>query len=234
MAVSHPEIELCDVSMSFGAVPLLTGLSLRVERGTCVCVTGASGTGKTTLLRLVNGLQRPDAGTVRVGAFEVSAPGADLDAARRHAGMVLQGASLFPHKTALENVAMGQRHVLGRSDAEARRRALELMERLGVAVHAQRWPAGLSAGQQQRLALARAMAMDPRVLLLDEVTAALDPAMVTQVAELLREQVAAGLTLLAASHDDRFVSLVADRIVHLQDGRLHPVGAMSGRIREAS
>jgi len=204
-----------------------------VDRGTCTCVTGASGAGKTTLLRLVNGLQRPDAGIVRVGRFEVSAPGADLDAARRHAGTVLQGPSLFPHRTALENVAMGQRHILRLPADAARRRALALMERLGVAEHAGRWPAALSAGQQQRVALARAMAMDPQVLLLDEVTAALDPAMVEQVAALLRERVRDGLTILAASHDARFVERLADRVVHLGAGRLRPVGTLAAGL-EAS
>lgn len=213
-------IRFSNVSLAFGATPILTDVSFEIATGECVCVSGPSGNGKTTLLRLVNGLARPDSGAIHVGGMEVTAPGANLTALRRHAGMVFQRYSLFPHKTALENVAMGQRQVLGRSREDAEARALSLMAELEVADLAARFPNALSAGQQQRLALARALAMDPKLLLLDEVTAALDPRMVEKVAAIVRAQLANGVTVLASSHDERFVSQVAGRTARLEGGVL--------------
>lgn len=236
MALSGIEILLDGVSVSFGQTSVLDGLSLAVNRGSCACVTGPSGSGKTTMLRLVNGLLRPDSGTVRVGPYDVTASSTDLAAARRHAGTVLQGSWLFPHKTALQNVAMGQRHILGRTAAEAERTSRALLQRLGLADQTERYPVALSAGQQQRVALARAMAMGPKVLLLDEATASLDAAMSAEIAALLREKVAQGLTVLAASHDERFIELVADETFRLAEGRLSPVGQDAQRqsLREVS
>lgn len=233
-AASVPAIALHDVGVAFGGTSVLDRVDLTVPAGRCTCIVGSSGSGKTTLLRLVNGLLKPDTGSVRVGPYDVDAPGANIDALRRHAGMVLQGACLFPHKTALENVAMGQRHILGRPAMEARDRALALMERLGVAEQAGRWPKGLSAGQQQRVALARALAMDPKILLLDEVTAALDATMAGEIATLLRESIDDGMTVLAASHDERFVALLADEVFRLAGGRLVAVGHKPALVREVS
>lgn len=232
MAVT-PAVLIENVSLAFGETRVFDGLDLSVEPGSCVCIGGASGVGKTTLLRLVNGLTRPDSGRVAVGGIEVTAPGGDLVALRRHAGMVFQTFSLFPHKTALENVTMGQRQILGRSREEAEERALAIMGRLEVADLSLRYPNGLSAGQQQRVALARTLVMDPKVLLLDEVTASLDPRMVEVVAEIVRAARDKGATVLAASHDERFISLVVNRRLRLEAGTLHAVTAPRGRAKAA-
>ena len=208
------------VSLNFGSTKVLDAVDLVVEKGTCVAVSGPSGNGKTTLLRLINGLEKPDSGTVSVDGIVVSGPNTDLVSLRRRVGMVFQRYSLFPHKSALENVMMGQVQVLGRTRVDAASKARDLMNALSVAELADRYPNALSAGQQQRVALARTLAMDPDVLLLDEVTAALDPGMAEQVARLLRAALGKGVTILASSHDTAFVRHFADVTTTLEAGRL--------------
>lgn len=234
MAVTTPAVLFEDVSLAFGTTPILDRVSLALKAGACLCISGPSGNGKTTLLRLVNGLTRPDSGRIVVGDIEVTAPGADLVALRRHAGMVFQKSSLFPHKTALENVTMGQRQILGRSREAAEQRALAVMAQLEIADLGGRYPNALSAGQQQRIALVRALVMDPKVLLLDEVTASLDPRMVEKVAEIVRAERDKGTTVLASSHDETFVSRVATDRMRLEAGALKPVAPPRVRRKAAS
>ncbi|KZD06783.1 amino acid ABC transporter ATP-binding protein [Oceanibaculum pacificum] len=217
---ASPAILFEGVSKRFGETVVLQDVSFTVGKGEVVCITGPSGAGKTTLLRLVNALTEPDAGRIQVDRFEVTSPALDKQALRLHVGTVFQRYSLFPHKSALENITMGQRQVLGRGKAEAEEKARALLVKLEVDGLALRYPGELSAGQQQRVALARALAMDPRIVLLDEVTAALDPRMVDSVAALLREMAAGGMSFLASSHDSRFVASVADRVGYLDRGAL--------------
>ena len=212
-----------NVSKRFDETPVLDTVSFTVLPGQVVCIAGPSGTGKTTLLRLVNALTPADQGHIQVGPFTVTQPGTDLQALRRYVGMVFQRYSLFPHKSVLENLTMGPRQVLRRPRAEAEEQAIDLLARLEVAELRDRYPGELSAGQQQRVALVRALTMDPKILLLDEVTAALDPRMVDKVAELIRQMAAAGMTILASSHDMRFATLCADLLTQLDRGRLAPL-----------
>ena len=211
------------VSKRFDETPVLDAVSFTVLPGQVVCIAGPSGTGKTTLLRLVNALTPADQGHIQVGPFTVTQPGTDLQALRRYVGMVFQRYSLFPHKSVLENLTMGPRQVLRRPRAEAEEQAIDLLARLEVAELRDRYPGELSAGQQQRVALVRALTMNPKILLLDEVTAALDPRMVDKVAELIRQMAAAGMTILASSHDMRFATLCADLLAQLDRGRLAPL-----------
>lgn len=221
--VTTAEIRFEDVSKHFGETPVLEAVSFSVLPGQVVCIAGPSGTGKTTLLRLVNALTPADQGHIQAGPFNVTQPGTDLQALRRYVGMVFQRYSLFPHKSVLENLTMGPRQVLRRPRAEAEEQAIDLLARLEVAELRERYPGELSAGQQQRVALVRALTMDPKILLLDEVTAALDPRMVDKVAELIRQMAATGMTILASSHDMRFATLCADLLAQLDRGRLGPL-----------
>ncbi|EKE78058.1 ABC transporter [Oceanibaculum indicum P24] len=221
--VTTAAIRFEDVSKHFGETPVLEAVSFTVLPGQVVCIAGPSGTGKTTLLRLVNALTPADQGHIQAGPFNVTQPGTDLQALRRYVGMVFQRYSLFPHKSVLENLTMGPRQVLRRPRAEAEEQAIDLLNRLEVAELRERYPGELSAGQQQRVALVRALTMDPKILLLDEVTAALDPRMVDKVAELIRQMAATGMTILASSHDMRFATLCADLLAQLDRGRLGPL-----------
>lgn len=221
--VATAAIRFENVSKRFDETPVLDAVSFTALPGQVVCIAGPSGTGKTTLLRLVNALTPADGGLIQAGPFTVTRPGIDLQALRRYVGMVFQRYSLFPHKSVLENLTMGPRQVLRRARAEAEEQAIDLLDRLEVAELRDRYPGELSAGQQQRVALVRALAMDPKILLLDEVTAALDPRMVDKVAELIRQMAATGMTILASSHDMRFATLCADLLAQLDGGRLGPL-----------
>ena len=221
--VAAPAIRFETVCKRFDETPVLDAVSFTVLPGQVVCIAGPSGTGKTTLLRLVNALTPADEGHIQVGPFTVTQPGIDVQALRRYVGMVFQRYSLFPHKSVLENLTMGPRQVLRRPRGEAEDRAIDLLNRLEIAELRDRYPGELSAGQQQRVALVRALAMDPKILLLDEVTAALDPRMVDKVAELIRQMAAAGMTILASSHDMRFATICADLLAQLDRGRLGPL-----------
>ncbi|MBU0726888.1 MAG: ATP-binding cassette domain-containing protein [Alphaproteobacteria bacterium] len=219
-ASAAPAILFEAVSKRFDDTVVLDNVSFTVQRGEAVCIMGPSGTGKTTLLRLVNALTTPDSGRIRVDRFDVTSPILEKQALRLHVGTVFQRYSLFPHKSALENVSMGQRQVLGRHKAAAEEKARDLLAKLEIDELRDRYPGELSAGQQQRVALARALAMDPQIVLLDEVTAALDPRMVDKVASLLRDLAATGMSFLASSHDGRFVSSLSDKVGYLSHGQL--------------
>ncbi len=208
------------VRKAFGDHVVLDGIDLDVAAGEVVCLIGASGSGKSTLLRCVDLLERTDDGDIYLGETELTDPTIDEDSARARIGMVFQAYNLFPHLTVLGNLTIGPRRVRGLGRAEAERRALGLLDRVGLAEKAKAYPGSLSGGQQQRVALARAVAMDPELLLLDEVTSALDPLLVAEVLDVIRELKDEGRTIVMATHEMDFARECADRIVFLSEGRI--------------
>jgi polar amino acid transport system ATP-binding protein len=211
-------VELHGVRKSFGEEEVLHGIDLEVEEHQVVCLIGASGSGKSTLLRCVNLLEPIDDGRIVVAGEEVTAPGVDADRVRRGIGIVFQAYNLFPHMTVLRNVTLAPREVLGKSKAEAEAEALELLGRFGLAERAGDYPDRLSGGQQQRVAIVRALAMRPKLMLLDEVTSALDPELVGEVLNVIRELAAGGMTMLIATHEMGFAREIANRVCFLDGG----------------
>ena len=211
-------IEIRDLHKSFGELEVLRGIDFRVRQGEVVCVIGPSGSGKSTLLRCINLLEQPTAGQILVGGVEITDPDVDIDAARRRIGMVFQQFNLFPHMTALENVTIAQRRVLGRGKAEAERVAHEDLARVGLTDKAHAFPAQLSGGQQQRVAIARALAMGPELMLFDEPTSALDPELVGDVLAVMRHLAGDGMTMVVVTHEMSFAREVADRVVFIDEG----------------
>ena len=211
-------VELHGVRKSFGEEEVLHGIDLEVEEHQVVCLIGASGSGKSTLLRCVNLLEPIDDGRIVVGGEEVTAPGVDADRVRRGIGIVFQAYNLFPHMTVLRNVTLAPREVLGKSKADADAEALELLGRFGLAERAGDYPDRLSGGQQQRVAIVRALAMRPQLMLLDEVTSALDPELVGEVLNVIRELAAGGMTMLIATHEMGFAREIANRVCFLDGG----------------
>jgi polar amino acid transport system ATP-binding protein len=209
-----------DVHKSFGKLEVLRGVDLALEEHDVVCLIGASGSGKSTLLRCVNLLEPIDAGRILVAGEEVTAPGVDVNRVRRGIGIVFQAFNLFPHMSVLENVTLGPRKALGLSKAAAAERADALLLRFGLVDKRSDYPDRLSGGQQQRVAIVRALAMRPQLLLLDEVTSALDPELVAEVLEVIRELAAEGLTMLIATHEMGFARDVAHRVCFLDDGAI--------------
>ncbi|MGZ3632046.1 MAG: amino acid ABC transporter ATP-binding protein, partial [Candidatus Limnocylindrales bacterium] len=200
---------------SFGKLEVLRGIDLTVAEHEVVCLIGASGSGKSTLLRCVNLLEPLDAGRVLVDGQDISAPGVKLDAVRRQIGIVFQAFNLFPHMRVLDNVTLAPRKVLKLSPAEAEARAQELLARFGLEDKAAEYPDRLSGGQQQRVAIVRALAMQPRLMLLDEITSALDPELVAEVLNVIRELAAGGMTMLIATHEMGFARDIANRVCFL-------------------
>ena len=208
------------VRKDFGAHQVLTGVDLEVEEQEVVCLIGASGSGKSTMLRCINLLETVDDGTIWLDGRDITDPRVDVNDVRRHVGIVFQAYNLFPHITVLGNVTLGPRrskHVR-RDEAEATARAL--LDRFGLADKAGAYPDSLSGGQQQRVAVIRAMAMRPRLLLLDEITSALDPLLVAEVLDVIAELKEEGMTILMATHEMDFARRVADRIVFLDNGTI--------------
>jgi len=204
---------------SFGSESVLRGISIGVEQHQVVVLIGASGSGKSTLLKCINGLEPVDAGRIMLdGYLDVTAFRTDLDAVRRRVGIVFQAYNLFPHMTVLDNVTLGQRKVLKRSRAEAEARARTLLARLGLEDKAGEYPDRLSGGQQQRVAIVRAVAMSPEILLFDEITSALDPLLVGEVLDAVRELKEEGLTIVMATHEMSFAREAADRVCFLDAG----------------
>ena len=203
---------------SFGDLQVLRGIDLTLQEHEVVCLIGASGSGKSTLLRCINLLEEIDGGRVWIEGVEITGRGVNVDRVRRRVGIVFQAFNLFPHMSVLGNVTLAPRKVLRLSRAEAEAQATALLERFGLADKATEYPDRLSGGQQQRAAIVRALAMKPDVLLLDEITAALDPELVAEVLDVIRELAAEGMTLLIATHEMGFARDVADRICFLDDG----------------
>jgi polar amino acid transport system ATP-binding protein len=213
-----PALLLEDVHKSFGRAEVLKGIDLALAPHDVVCLIGASGSGKSTLLRCVNLLEPIEAGRIVLGGDEISAPGVEENAVRRRIGIVFQAFNLFPHMTVLRNVTLGPTQALGvpRDEAEADARAL--LGRFGLADRADEFPDRLSGGQQQRVAIVRALAMRPELMLLDEVTSALDPELVAEVLSVVRELAETGMTMLIATHEMSFARDIADRVCFLDAG----------------
>jgi polar amino acid transport system ATP-binding protein len=211
-------VELHGVRKSFGRIEVLHGIDLEVAEHEVVCVIGASGSGKSTLLRCINLLEPIDEGRILVAGEDVTAPGVNPNLVRRRIGIVFQAFNLFPHMTVLRNVTLAPREVLELSKAEAEAQALELLGRFGLAQRAGDYPDQLSGGQQQRVAIVRALAMRPQLMLLDEVTSALDPELVGEVLNVIRELAQTGMTMLIATHEMSFAREIASRVCFLEDG----------------
>jgi polar amino acid transport system ATP-binding protein len=206
------------VRKSFGELEVLRGIDLELAEHEVVCLIGASGSGKSTLLRCVNLLEPIDAGRIVVHGREVTANGVDANSVRRGIGIVFQAFNLFPHMSVLANVSLGPRKVLGLGRAQAEREATALLERIGLADKRDEYPDRLSGGQQQRVAIVRALAMKPDLMLLDEVTSALDPELVGEVLAVIRELAEEGMTMLIATHEMSFARDVANRVCFLDAG----------------
>jgi polar amino acid transport system ATP-binding protein len=216
--VSSPVLELRGIVKVFGANPVLRGVDLAVSEHQVVALIGGSGSGKSTLLRCANLLETVDDGQVLLDGEDITDPRIDADRIRRRMGVVFQAFNLFPHLSVLQNVVLAPTAVHGRSRAEAEEEARALLERIGLADKAGEYPDRLSGGQQQRVAIVRALAVRPRVLLLDEITSALDPELVGEVLGVVREVAAQGMTILMATHEMGFARQVADTVAFLDQG----------------
>ena len=203
---------------SFGELEVLRGIDLVVQEHEVVCLIGASGSGKSTLLRCVNLLEPIDAGRVAVEGAWITDPGVDVNAVRRSIGIVFQSFNLFPHMSVMRNLTLAPVEVLGRSQAQAEEEARSLLERFNLLDKAEEYPDRLSGGQQQRVAITRALAMNPDLLLLDEITSALDPELIAEVLDVIRELAASGMTMLIATHEMGFARDVASGVAFLDEG----------------
>jgi polar amino acid transport system ATP-binding protein len=199
---------------------VLKGIDLTVAEHEVVCLIGASGSGKSTLLRCINLIEPINAGRILVGGTEITRPGVDVNGVRRGIGIVFQSFNLFPHMTVLENVTLGPRKARRMDASDAAKEARELLGRFGLADRAADYPDRLSGGQQQRVAIVRALAMQPRLMLLDEVTSALDPELVAEVLSVIRELAEGGMTMLIATHEMGFAADIANRVCFLDEGVL--------------
>lgn len=218
--VSEPVIVLTDVYKYFGAFAALTKVSLSVRKGEKVVLVGPSGSGKSTLLRTINRLETIDHGSIRVNGQDIYSPKVNLSHLRTSLGMVFQSFNLFRHKTALENVTMAPRKVLKMPAAEAEKRGLDLLHKVGIADKAGNYPAQLSGGQQQRVAIARALAMNPEIMLFDEPTSALDPEVTHEVLDVMVNLAREGMTMVVVTHEMGFARQVADRVLFMDQGQI--------------
>jgi glutamate transport system ATP-binding protein len=216
----EPLVVVDHVNKHFGQLHVLRDVTTTVGRGEVVVVIGPSGSGKSTLCRAINRLETIDDGVITIDGTKLPDEGAALAKLRADVGMVFQSFNLFAHKTVLENVTLGQIKVRGRSKAEAEKRAMELLDRVGVGNQASKMPAQLSGGQQQRVAIARALAMDPKVMLLDEPTSALDPEMITEVLDVMVQLAKDGMTMIVVTHEMGFARKAADRVVFMAEGEI--------------
>jgi polar amino acid transport system ATP-binding protein len=226
--MAEPIVKAEGVHKSFGRLEVLKGISMSVNQGEVFVLVGPSGSGKSTLLRCINHLEKINSGRIwvdgdlvgyrQVGEKLHELRDSEAVTARAKIGMVFQHFNLFPHMTATENIVLAQRIVLDRSSDEARRRARELLERVGLADKVDEYPARLSGGQQQRVAIARALAMDPKVMLFDEVTSALDPELVKDVLDVMRELARSGMTMLVVTHEMGFAREVANEVIFMDEG----------------
>jgi polar amino acid transport system ATP-binding protein len=213
------------VSKSFGDNRVLTDVSLDVAAHEVVCLIGASGSGKSTLLRCINLLEKVDAGSITVDGQNLTQGKVDVNALRQQIGIVFQAYNLFPHMTVLQNVTLAPIRVLGQDRATAEDKAMALLTRIGLAHKAKEYPDRLSGGQQQRVAIVRALAMDPMILLLDEITSALDPELVSEVLNIVRDLAGEGMTMLLATHEMGFAREVSGKVCFLCDGAVYEEGS---------
>ncbi len=213
-------IELYRIGKSYGTHEVLKDCSLKVEKGEVVVICGPSGSGKSTLIRCINGLERFQAGSIRIAGKELQAKSSDLKRLRTRVGMVFQSFELFPHMSVLANITLPQMKILGRPRAEADAKANQLLARMGLAAHGTKYPSQLSGGQQQRVAIARALAMDPEAILFDEPTSALDPEMINEVLDVMVSLAQEGMTMVVVTHEMGFARRVADRVVFMDAGAI--------------
>lgn len=216
--MSVMKLQYVGVRKAFGAKTVLDGIDLRVGVGGAIALIGASGSGKSTLLRCTNLLEPIDDGAILLDGDDITEPGRDADPVRRRIGMVFQSFNLFPHMTVLSNVTLSPRKVLGKSKGEATDSAMAMLQRFGLADKAHDYPDRLSGGQQQRVAIVRALQMDPEVMLLDEITSALDPELVGEVLNVVRDLRADGMTMVIATHEMSFAREIADTVCFLKNG----------------
>ena len=213
-------IHIDNIHKSFGSFKALDSVSARIERGEVVVVCGPSGYGKSTLIKCVNGLEKIDSGTITIDGRILGAKGTDMSLLRAQVGMVFQNFELFPHLTILQNLTLGQRKVLKRSEEESVAKAEKLLDRVGLQSHTHKFPAQLSGGQQQRVAIARALVMDPIAMLFDEPTSALDPEMIQEVLEVMVALAKEGMTMVCVTHEMGFARQVADRVIFMDEGKI--------------
>ena len=216
----QPVIELRHVDKHYGALHVLKDINLDIDRGEVLVVIGPSGSGKSTLCRTINRLETIDSGEILIEGEPLPQEGKELARTRAELGMVFQQFNLFAHKSILDNVTLGPIEVLGLSKDEAEKRAMSLLERVGVAEQAKKVPAQLSGGQQQRVAIARSLAMNPKAMLFDEPTSALDPEMINEVLDVMTELARGGMTMVVVTHEMNFARRVCNRVIFMADGAI--------------
>ena len=217
-------LEMTKVEKAYGPVQILRGLDMTVTEHQVVCLIGPSGCGKSTLLRCINQLEQIQNGEIRLLGDRVSGPGVDVNSLRQKVGIVFQSFNLFPHMSVLENVTLAPTKVLGVRKDEAEAKAMVLLKRIGLEAKARDFPDRLSGGQQQRVAIVRALAMEPKLMLLDEITSALDPELVSEVLNIVRDLAHQGMTMLLATHEMGFAKEVASKVCFLFEGQVHEEG----------
>ena len=218
-------ITIKDLHKSYGNLEVLKGIDCKVEKGECVVVIGPSGSGKSTFLRCINKLETATSGSILFENIEIMDPKVKINKVREQIGMVFQHFNLFPHKTILENITLAPIKLKGISKSEADKIAMELLKRVGLEDKAKNYPAQLSGGQKQRVAIARTLAMSPKVVLFDEPTSALDPEMVGEVLDVMKELVKEGMTMVVVTHEMGFAKEVADRVIFMDKGNIVEEGS---------
>jgi polar amino acid transport system ATP-binding protein len=222
--VGEVMIDIQDVHKSYGRVPVLQGINLAVAKGEVIALIGPSGSGKSTLLRCINLLEKVNHGVIAIDGTDITARGVNVDAVRRRIGIVFQSFNLFPHLSVIDNITLAPKKVLGQRSDAAEANAMSLLTRFGLADKAKASPDQLSGGQQQRVAIIRALAMSPEIMLFDEITSALDPALVSEVLDIVRELALSDMTLLLATHEMGFAREVSSRVAFLNGGHLVEIG----------
>jgi ABC-type polar amino acid transport system ATPase subunit len=223
--MNAPIIRVEDLRKTFDTVDVLKGVTLEASAGQVVCILGPSGSGKSTILKCISRLEEPTSGRILIEGIDVGDPRIDVNKVRRYVGMVFQQFNLFPHKTAIGNITLPLTKVLRLSKEAARQRAMEHLRHVGLETKGDSYPSQLSGGQQQRVAIARALAMRPKMMLFDEVTSALDPELVTEVLDVMKQLASEGMTMLVVTHEMGFAREVADRVVFMDDGIIVEEGA---------